>query len=1475
MLLDAAPSAGGSIAAMPLGAIGPGVPGDVLVCGESAAGCRARCLDLASLGIQYACHMHIDLRRTFSEYKDASPDDEAELWKIFLDRQTDRLTWADLHERPLTVILGEAGIGKTFEFENEVDRLRAAGKAAFFLALNQLSGADSWDLALTGRQGDFANWAASDAPGYFFLDAVDEARLKSHADFERALTVVQNALSRHFSRAHIAISSRVTDWASPGVRAQVQTHLAKPIERALPPRGGTSEQPVPLDEAAADLLESGRGGTPVEALVVTLDPLSNAEAHRCAEAFGLADATEFWQAVGEGDYEFMASRPLDLKWMVGLWNQRKTLGSYRDLIEANVTNCLRELNDSYEAAGAVLSVDQLRRGAVELAAAAEFGGCAFFVLEPDAVPSSGELAPHSVLSDWGPHDVRRLMASAIFDEASFGRVKFHHRSVREYLAAQWVSRQLELGVPLLRLQGLFAGRPYDVPVLIPTRRAALSWLAAIDVEAREWVVRDFPEILLYGGDPQSWDGLSVDKAFDNFLAASKRSLQVNWPRNASQWVRVGKALSAGKVAAAMVDPTLPAPVRSLCFHMARHAKLDDCASPAFDIYRNTTAPDWERRSAVAVLQLVATSEQRNEILADLQAHRLGSNELLAPALSVVDWRRLAVTELSAIFDSTQGEGEFGSGPMAQLLKYELLPEADLSAAVLLLSAAMASLLRPATGLSFPRFSDSDRRERAWVLSVFPACLERVLALLQPELTSYMEICTQAAARIEVLRAFGLTDGKKVGRLRTAIAQHPALRQRIALAIAESGDIPHAPNRLAWDSSCIVGFDASDLPELTHRANDATLQSTEQEVWFAIAMAIAFKAKRGRERTNALRALGLHGVTSQRGALVGAMYGSWREGAAAQRRFQSEQVKEKAKKAHDLEAFKTSLTEHLPQIREGSHFGGLQRLLEYAFIHAGERNHSAVHFDRLATDFGLEVAEAFRDGLMAFWPMHAPPDPANFPDGQVPWSTIVALAGLRLSLGDLTGIASIQPVVAAKAAQWAVWALNSPPSWFEPLARAHSTTVDAVLTPWILAEAQSTNSDNRVRGALAMALRCAPDVRRRLLAPLVPRAMGGGISQPETCRAVIEALRADGELLPDAVRTLCQTELAASIGPTGRLTEMSWLRLWMETDATGAWAWFAAHVHGLSGDVEPEVSAFAAAVVDLKWVKAPLDHPTANVLLGIHAMLSAHPPAAPIAAPDDDSHFLGPPSKRLRDAIPTLFLEVRGPIGHRALVSLLPGFPDPMELNWMNGLVTEHASLDAAQDANRSASDLRSIASAFHSEPRTEAQLYEQALARLEEIRKNLEEGPFSERDLFSPSMPEKFLQRWLAAKFRETQSRRFSVHREEEVDDDNKTDIQLSCPAGNVCVEIKPVDSTRSYSAKSLTETLRTQIVGQYLRGTNSTRGILVLMQLDNKTWNIPSEPLLQPFQALVRYLQTQADAIKAESTRINELTVFGIRCVV
>lgn len=139
--------------------------------------------------------MQVDLLRTFSISKDQAEDSDD--WECYLSQGSDKLTWKNLHEKHVTVVVGEAGIGKTIEFKNEVQRLQEEGKAAFFIELNQLGDLDSWWLALGQSASAYAQWQTSSEVGYFFLDAVDEARLASHAAFKKALLVAQAGLRQH------------------------------------------------------------------------------------------------------------------------------------------------------------------------------------------------------------------------------------------------------------------------------------------------------------------------------------------------------------------------------------------------------------------------------------------------------------------------------------------------------------------------------------------------------------------------------------------------------------------------------------------------------------------------------------------------------------------------------------------------------------------------------------------------------------------------------------------------------------------------------------------------------------------------------------------------------------------------------------------------------------------------------------------------------------------------------------------------------------------------------------------------------------------------------------------------------------------------------------------------------------------------------------------------------------------------------
>ncbi|MBK7767405.1 MAG: hypothetical protein IPI44_15700 [Sulfuritalea sp.] len=215
------------------------------------------------------------------------------------------------------------------------------------------------------------------------------------------------------------VSSRISDWNLRPVREMVeqQLRLAK-----IP----SSSAEANVDDATPADTASQEG---VEIAVYCLSPLSADAAKQLAMQYGVTSVSAFWNEVDAGGYTFLASRPLDLEWMVSRWNAAGRLGTYAEVIQAAVANRLLEKNPGYIEAGVVLSSDELHRGAEIVAAACVFSGMAYVRVEL-GVSQSGALAPAEVLPDWRPDAIPRLLGSAIFDEATYGRVKFHHRAVR-------------------------------------------------------------------------------------------------------------------------------------------------------------------------------------------------------------------------------------------------------------------------------------------------------------------------------------------------------------------------------------------------------------------------------------------------------------------------------------------------------------------------------------------------------------------------------------------------------------------------------------------------------------------------------------------------------------------------------------------------------------------------------------------------------------------------------------------------------------------------------------------------------------------------------------------------------------------------------------------------------------------------------------------------------------------------------------
>lgn len=377
-------------------------------------------------------------------------------------------------------------------------------------------------------------WADGKEPAFFFLDAVDESRLQGSVALGHALTIIMQALSPHLARVSVLLSSRISDWQLDAVRAAVSTHVLVPLLRSAE---------TALTSSDGKVLATAIPQPTFSVQPFRLAPLSKNDATRLAAANGAEPIEAFWSAIRDGDYDFMVAHPRDVEWLARRWSRARALGSYTELIEDQVTQRLVEHNDTYISAGEALSTAMLREGAERLAAASLFCASPYISLPGDDNVSN-DLDPAEVLSEWDSRQHRRLLGVAVFDEATFGRVKFYHRTTREYLAASWVHGRLNAGLPLADAMALFGGISHGERVLLEHTRAALCWLAAINVHAREYVVRYFPEMLMYEGDPEAWSTADVTDAFDGYIERLRNGYRPNWWNGISEMRRVALRIPA-------------------------------------------------------------------------------------------------------------------------------------------------------------------------------------------------------------------------------------------------------------------------------------------------------------------------------------------------------------------------------------------------------------------------------------------------------------------------------------------------------------------------------------------------------------------------------------------------------------------------------------------------------------------------------------------------------------------------------------------------------------------------------------------------------------------------------------------------------------------------------------------------------------------------------------------------------------------
>ncbi len=561
----------------------------------------------------------IELDRRFRDLTDKERSEPAMLAAWGSQEPEPGIPWTELLKSERIVLLAEAGSGKTWEMRAQAARLKLEGKDAFFIAIEALEKEDVRDY-LSMEEGEaerFDAWLAGNETAWFFLDAVDELKL-INGKLSTALGKLDRAIRTAKRRARIIVSCRPTDW--------------RPVEdmrlfQSKFPVSDTSESADALSSDEAFLAPLREQTTPKEApkppiekfRCVVLLPLGERQIETFADASGVSDPRALLSEIKRKEAWSFARRPQDLRGLIGSWTTKGTLGSRLQQHQADVENSLRDAPDRPDQG--VLPPDKAQQGAERLALAMMLTKRRT-IRAPEQIGAeptdTSSLDAEQILTDWTQAEVRALLRRSIFDPATYGRVRFHHRSVQEFLAAQRLESLLEAGMTKKKLRSLIFADTYGEKVVIPSMRPIAGWLSRTNSDVWREVLRREPEVLILFADPESLS-LEVRSALvRDYVATYSSGGWRGLSMPIAEFQRLAKPDLATEIKRAWDQKHSNEEVREFLLKLVWLGAIQDCAEIAYD-----TLMDFALEPYTRVLAARALGEcRRNDLL------RLAADDML-------------------------------------------------------------------------------------------------------------------------------------------------------------------------------------------------------------------------------------------------------------------------------------------------------------------------------------------------------------------------------------------------------------------------------------------------------------------------------------------------------------------------------------------------------------------------------------------------------------------------------------------------------------------------------------------------------------------------------------------------------------------------------------------------------------------------------------------------------------------------------
>jgi|GEM_PF-1471117 len=998
--------------------------------------------------------------------------------------------WATVLAHGHVVVLGEAGTGKTTEFRCQTQLLTDQGRYAFSVDIATLI---SRGLPAGLDASRFEKWRAGDDEAVFFLDALDEAKLKS-GTLHEALISLRSSVNDGWSRLRIVLSCRASDWRAEADLDELKAHMGGPVH------------------------------------VVQLAPLDEEQVAKLVRIRGVNDADAFMAAIADSYAQIFVERPLDVVWLAAYWLRHERIGSMKELIQDDVNEKLREVNQKRLSK---LTRNKLEEALCVLAGVGILRNTRFFLVpdEPhDARQAVDAIDPLEFLPDWSQSDIRELLSRAIFDEATYGKVRLHHRTVHEYLAAKWFAGLTSKGLPPESVAQLFF-RDVEGDEAIPAHLGPVAaWLALWDEPLRARLIHRAPALAIAYGDPSGFSEEERIEILRSFAGAYKlRSRQYNrFDRAALRRFSVPPQ----QVQSLLEAIDTPDELAGILLELVQHGRISSCAQTCLNIALDARRSEDVRFFAIRATAAIGTNEHRTSLVALLDTTPEWENQLAGAFVSALYPDYLDADGVVRMLKRTSLGRRNVTARLAAAFEYEVPKRGSLSQRLNLMRALLDVVwTEDAAGIR-----TVPQRRQAW------------LPMLAQLVVSVLDECSGFVPGEDVLTALDvfrwcqercLDIWHGLDKVKEAVARHSEVRRKLFWRRAAAQK--PLPTRYYELTQPYQLFEPT-VADQEWLASDARKRGDVREQLLAFDTLYRIRVPDG-----ILRAVA-DGIP----ALVRRLERTLRhvEDRYSPARYWELRSRARARvKARLQAADRDNLSNRLESIREGRDVRALTFLYQKAGGPRGSGYYGGQNIQKLCATFGEEIATAAVVGWCRFWRTSEPPLPHECEErNRIPSTIPIGIVGLgfEFSGGLLAG--TMESAEARKATRYAVWEMSSFPAWMGDLALAHPSVVVDVLGPAIAADFAYPDNGEPINDVLAKLPRAAEPISQILVPCLVDLLRGPEAPVLYALNCALDVVLRHGTV-GEEFRTHVALRCSASLKRPDRLA--IWWDAWLTLDWMGA------------------------------------------------------------------------------------------------------------------------------------------------------------------------------------------------------------------------------------------------------------------------------------------------------------------------------------